>query len=822
MPRVLYTRLPFIAVCGILLALLTGCNIARYLGDEELLLTKNDIIFTNAKDVKNKGNLKYELSTLYKQSPNTNWLFLIPREWLHYRSLAKEKKTKFDAFKGKRAELPAIFRDTLALATENQMTYYLNYLGYFQAEVTHEAIPAGNKKVRTRYYVDPGQLVLVDTIHFHSPDTVVHQVLQEISSETLFKRGAPLEGRLFDGEKDRITRHLRNSGFAYFYANSIASLEVDTMRSQQKASVYLTVNSPYDAPQHQQYRIGKITIFSQFDPAKPENAAFDTLVGDYLFKRQQPAFLVKPQTIINGIYLKSGDLYSQADYDLTLQNLSSLGVFRFVRIRLDAQPDRPEVLDLRLELTPIEKYELGVDVEFNYIDGTTLTGRGSLIGLSVLPSARNRNLFKGAELNVTNLNTGVEINLSQINTEAFWNSVELGLQNDLFFPKFVDYLGFWRRLHRLQFRDKPLFSDDYLQTIQNKTATRLTARYSYIFNFGFYETSILNASFGYDLPFSSTKRYVLDHTGIDFLRPITQPAFDVILAANPFLSRSFGNQLFVSLLFRSFNLVHNIKPNRRGESGYLGMRMELAGAEVWAGNALYNALSSQKDTLRLANADFSQFARIEGDVRFYREFNPKTTFASRFSIGLAQPFGFTSDVPYVKQFFVGGPNSIRGWAARGLGPGGYIDTLSGSLTNRLLFYQTGDLRLEWNAELRFPMFSRLRGALFIDAGNVWTLRADPDRCGAQFLWRSRFSADCSGSNGRNEAFYRQIALGSGMGFRLDFTYFIFRLDVGVRLRNPYPIRNHMDPKPRERDYWENFSSWGMRDLNFNFGLGYPF
>jgi outer membrane protein insertion porin family len=822
MPRVQYTGL-LVSLANILLMVwLSGCSSARYLEADELLLTKNDIIFTGAKDVKIQGNLKYELSTLYKQLPNTNWLFVIPREWLYFRAREKANKTRFDAFKEKRAEAPAIYNDSLALASEEQMTYYLNYLGYFQAEVSHEAVQRGKYKVKTRYYVDPGQQVLVDTIHFNSPDTAIHQILQDISHETLFKKGAALEGSLFDGEKERITRHLRNTGFAYFYSNSIAPLEVDTTQSQQRASVYLTLNAPFDAPQHQAYRIGHITIYSQFDPAEAENALFDTLVGEYRFKLRQPAFVVKPQTIINSIQLKSGGLYSQADYDLTLQQLSSLGVFRFVRIRLDPRPDSPDVLDLRLELTPIDKYELGVDVEFNYIDGTTLTGRGSLIGLSVLPTARNRNLFKGAELNVTNLNTGVEINLSQINTEAFWNSVELGLQNDLFFPKFVDYLGLWRTLNRWKPLNRPLLSDNLLQALKNKAATRLTARYSYLFNFGFYETSILNAYFGYDIPYTSTKRYVLDHAGIDLLRPITQPAFDTILAANPFLSRSFGNQLFMSLLFRSFNLAHNIKPNRRGESGYLGLKVELAGAEVWAGNALYNAIATQKDTLRLANADFSQFARLEGDVRYYRDYSPKTAFASRFSIGLAQPFGFTSDVPYVKQFFVGGPNSIRGWAARGLGPGGYIDTLSASLTNRLLFYQTGDLRLELNAEFRFPVFSRLRGALFLDAGNVWTLRPDADRCGAQFLWRSRFSDACSGINGRNEAFYRQIAIGSGMGFRLDFTYFIFRLDVGVRLRNPFPIRNTMDPNPKERDYWENFSGWGMRDLNFNFGLGYPF
>ncbi|HRD81232.1 MAG TPA: BamA/TamA family outer membrane protein [Saprospiraceae bacterium] len=343
-----------------------------------------------------------------------------------------------------------------------------------------------------------------------------------------------------------------------------------------------------------------------------------------------------------------------------------------------------------------------------------------------------------------------------------------------------------------------------------------------MFNFGWYETSLLNASFGYDVPIDNNTRIVLDHVGIDYLRPVTQPAFDTILMANPFLARSFGKQLFVSLFFREFNLSKQRRPNRYGESGFNNLNIEMAGAEIWAGNALYNAFALSQDTLRVSGTDFSQYVRIEWDTRYFKEYTPNLGFAARFNVGLARAFGFSTDVPYVKQFFVGGPNSIRGWAARGLGPGGYRDTLSEGLTNRLLFYQTGDLKLEFNAELRFHIVKMFKGAIFLDAGNVWTLRPDADRCGSQFLLSRRMSENCPVNLPFNDPFYKQIAVGTGAGFRLDFKYFIFRLDLGVPLRYPRPVRNLMDTSPSEADYWHDFSNWRLRDVNFNFGLGYPF
>ncbi len=169
---------------------------------------------------------------------------------------------------------------------------------------------------------------------------------------------------------------------------------------------------------------------------------------------------------------------------------------------------------------------------------------------------------------------------------------------------------------------------------------------------------------------------------------------------------------------------------------------------------------------------------------------------------------------------MGGGNSIRGWPQRGLGPGGFLDPLSLDFRNNTRLYQAGDMKFEFNAEYRFDLFWKVKGALFLDGGNVWTLRRDTSRIGSQFLFQEKTFISSDGETKVNDPFYKQIALSTGLGARVDLTYFIFRLDVGVKLRYPYTANPGIDP---ESAYWENFrTGWGVRDLNFNLALGYPF
>lgn len=775
--------------------------------------------------IKNKRKLKYELSTFYKQKENGKVLFnfFFPREWFYFATQDPGDTTKFDRWQQRvLAEPPTIFNDSLAHATANAMRTHLQRKGYYNADVFPDKEEKG-KKVYVTYYVKPNQVVTIDSTFFYSKDTKINRILNEIKDQTLLTQGTGLEKRLYDQEKERITRYLQNHGYANFYPNYFAQLEADTINRNNQANLYIQINPPYEDTAHVAYTIGNISIFPNYSPTVDEATLRDTLIDSLIFKTINQEFNVKPEAIANAVKLRKGELYSQEAYDLTDRKLWSLGVFSFVRVKKVPDLIDPTILHFRIELSPNLKLEFGMDFELNYTNRSGTTGSGNLVGISVSPSFRNRNFLNGAELLVTNISAGVEIN-PNFSDDRFWNTVDLGIQSDLYFPKFTDYLGVWKLFNRIKFgKKKKLISDQFFNLMKENAATRLSASYNYLLILDWYRYNLFNASYGFDFQKSNTHRYIINHIGIDYLQPFTAPDFEALFDDNPFLARSFGEQLFVSLLFRDLSYVYNGRQNEYGVSKYLGFNIEIAGTEVWAGNKIYNTIFDKSDKLRIGNIDFSQYAKLEIDFRRYKQIanKPQNKFVSRFYFGIARPFGFTSDVPYVKQFFGGGPNGIRAWAPRGLGPGGYVDSLSLNPDNNLRLYQTGDIKLEFNFEYRFDLFWRMKGAIFLDGGNVWTMRRDTSRCGSQFLLSSRLYDECAMTNHVNDPFYKQIALGTGLGLRFDFTYFIFRLDMGIKLRNPFP-RNRDNGPISEGDYWESFNKFGLRDVTFNLGFGYPF
>ncbi len=803
---------------------LSSCGVSKYLGPNELLLKSNEVVFESDSPIENKSLLKYELSTFYKQKPNRSFFF-IPREWFYYTTRDTTKNGSFKRLQRRRiAERPAIYNPSLTDATLEGMLYYLHYSGYFHATAYQTFEVKKKKKVVSTYHVNPGVRFIIDSVFYSSPDSVIDQAIQPLQRSSQLRTGRPLDLSLYEQEKERITRHLRNRGYASFYSNYIAPLVVDTARRSPKANLYLEINPPFTDSLHQQFSIGEVVIYMDHNPAEDGKFQLDTLIRGYHFRYNKRLNWLNEDVVVRNTFLKPGAIFQQDLLDKTYRQLSGLGVFSFVRIRQDVDSLNTGILNFRIQLTPNQKMEMGVSFDLNYTNRSSASGSGELLGISFNPSLRNRNLLKGAELLVTNLSAGVEMNILKRQNKdiPFWNTLDFRLQSDLYLPKFVDYIGLWKGLNGIPWgKKKKVLGDTFYQSLQETAPTRISVSYNFLRIPNWYEYSLLNASYGYDYQRDAQRRYVINHIGIDYLRPSIYPEFQRLVDINPFLGRSFGKQLFVSLLFRDFTYVHTTRPSRvRGESSYLGFQFEMAGAELWGINALYNEFALEPKTLTLGDTDFSQYVRTEFDIRYYRNFNPRRTVALRFVAGIARPFGFTTDVPYVKQFYVGGGNSIRGWPQRGLGPGGYLDPLTLDRRNNTRLYQSGDMKFEFNAEYRFDLFWKMKGALFLDGGNVWTLRRDTSRIGSQFVFRERAYTNSDGETSINDPFYKQIALSTGLGARIDLAYFIFRLDVGVKLRYPYTENPGSDP---ESAYWEKFrTGWSVRDLNFNLALGYPF
>lgn len=810
----------------VLSVFLTSCNSTKFLKEGDYLIQSNSTTIKNADKIANKRTLRYELTYLYKQKENTNFLFFFPREWFYFATQDAKDTTSLDRLQRKYiAEVPAIFSDSLTQATANAMRYYLHHKGYYYAQVDYETKTKKKKKINVNYIVDPGRQFRIDSVFYESIDPDVDSILHSISPNTYLKPGLGFELNLFEAEKTRVSDHLNNSGYAYFYPSYVDKMDVDTFQNDGKANLYFRVLPPPEDSLHKKYFFGNITIFTDYDPANNTAPAIDTIINGYRIISHREEFIIKPFILLNSLFIEKGSVYKRSQLDQSNKQLSELGIYRFIRIKEVADPLRPEILNIRIELTPALKMEMGWDFEVNYTNSNSSATPSDLFGISLKPSFKNRNLFHGAELFVLDLNTGVEI--SPFDSTRFWNTIDASLQTDLYLPKFLDYFGFWKGVSKIPFgRKKQLINPGFYNALKDNSATHISAGYSFQFILDWYRSNLFSASFGYDLPRSATQRYILNHVGIDYFYPVTEDYFeDEILANNDFFRRSFGKQVFVSLLFKNLDYSFTSRQNRFGETTYAGLSFELAGMEVWGINALYNEFSLNPTIFKPGkNIQFSQYFRFETEFHYNRKLNSRNSIASRFNVGLAKAFGFTTDVPYVKQFAAGGANSIRAWLPRGLGPGGFVDPLSLNRENRNRLYQKGDLRLELNAEYRFNLIGPMNMAVFFDVGNIWTTKLDTTRYGSKFLFQRKCVSGCLDSEPENkiynDAFYQQLAIGTGLGLRLDVSYFVFRLDMGLKLRNPYPeFRN---PDGSGSGYWQSPGKWSLREATFNFGLGYPF
>ncbi|MEZ5055985.1 MAG: BamA/TamA family outer membrane protein [Saprospiraceae bacterium] len=839
----------FFLLLGLFVA--SSCNVTRYLKEDEELLVKNEIKFPKGEKLEEEKELRYELTTLYRQRPNDKWMFFfrVPA-WTYIKLEKTVQDTAFEnsverslrqLFEKRLAEKPSIFNEELAKNTADNMLNFLRNRGYFDAKVEYfkensfainvkdgmyfdpvqdqDLIDVPEKKVAVTYYVQPNARYYIDTIAFLSTDSAVNSILQEIAPETHLTPGEPLDGRLYDQEVVRITSYLRNHGYALFTPNYVAPLDADT--TGHKAKVIVEVLPPGSGKNHKVFKFGEISVAPDYNPILEESDLTDSIVNRIVFvKEKGKKFWIKPNALNNSIDMEPGQLYSQEKVDLTNRQLTKLGVFRFVNLRQqEDQNQNLDQIDFDINLSPRKKYEFGWDLGLNSTERNLANSRLNLFGVNGGLSLLNRNLFRGAESLAANGSIGLELNFDPVGgVSSLINTFDGRFQVDLYVPRFVDYLNFYRGLSKLK-----IIKKSFVEDLEKASPTRFSLGYNYLALANFYSYHLLNAGFGFDLQ-KPKHRYIINNFAVDLLLPSTDSIFNVLLESNQFLKNSFGTQMFTGFFFRDFNYIYSSKVNRFGESYYFQFRTELSGLEIFAVNKAYNAIAGAENAFEIINGvEYAQYAKAEIDARHYRSFNPKTGIAFRLNVGLGRPFGFSTDVPYVKQFFVGGPQSIRAWGARGLGPGSYFDENQQEL-NRLSYYQTGDFKFEVNAEYRFYLFKFLslkgEGALFVDAGNVWTIKEDVERPGSQLQWKPKIAPDGTkiGDN-----FFNEFAVGTGFGLRFDFDYFLLRLDLGYPIKNPYKRTIGTEPNAKET-YWafSNLRDLNSKSINYNLGVNYPF
>lgn len=785
------------ALC--LLLSLSACNVTKHLDETkgERLLWKNTIELKAEKklNIAARTPLLYELGGYVKQKPNRRAIlqrFPI-RLWLYHAfkdRAAKEKGHKLAKWIiNKKAEAPVIYDPLLTQRTATNLERAMQKRGYFFANCVYETDTIGKHKIGVRYQLNLGKRFTIDSVFFHSRDSLVRQILYMTAGGSLLRRNEPLDEVLFNAEKVRITTELKNRGYAYFNPTFV-QYNADTTGT--RSNITVEVQTPSDSLMHQTYLISNIIIK---EGVNPEIASFrqEATINGLYFVTADTFFVVKPERLAQAIALQPNWPYIQSNFDKTIRNLNGLGTYKFVSVKPRPDPNDPQKIMVEILLTPTNGFSWGGDFDFNNsISNSSVAG--NLLGVSSSLNMQNRNIFGGAERLSSSVLYNLEFNVQQDNRFIF--SQEFKFQNELRYPRFFDYMGLWNMVGGIKAKNKYLVPTRFQKNLESDGHARFAVNYNYLELFDFYRYHLVNLSFGYDLNTSQQHHYTFDHIGIDFLGPDTRSRFDTVFGKNPLFSESFKNQLFTGFILRNFSYALNTRTNAFGERWTFNIATDLSGLELYALNSLWSAIFG-KETWTLGGFEFSKYLRTDVAGGYTRDFNKKLTGALRAGFGLVFPFGDTRVAPYVKQFFVGGPGSLRAWRIREIGPGGYYDPANANIRP---YFQAADFRFEFNGELRFPIFWWLKGAIFLDGGNIWTLR-DDGREGGQLGWDS----------------YKDIALGAGFGFRFDFDYFVLRFDAGLPLRRPYQTEGepwHWYPKRFEHIKLSSFTP--------NIAVGYPF
>ncbi|MBK9271814.1 MAG: BamA/TamA family outer membrane protein [Saprospiraceae bacterium] len=731
--------------------------------------------------------MRQELHTLIKQKPNTRYLFFIRREGIYqFLENRKNKKILFRKTLSKQSEPPSILDTLEIVASKKNMLNYLFNQGYFNAKVSHHQKIQSNKRVSLQYIVQPNKRTHVDSLIYLTSDTAVLALLNKHKSSSQLKSGAPIDLSLFQSEKNRITELMQNNGYAEFNPSLVDNLRLDTFHGNNLLKIRIL--DPPGKDHHSKYFVGKVNIITNFNPQ--EKRIFTrTSIDSISITQTAEASYIRNEVLLDKIHPRPGLLFKKENVDKSYLDLAGLNFYKFINIESKTDSLQTHLINHTILLSPHKKWaqDYGADLNYNTFSATA----PSLFGVSGFYYLKNRNAFKGAEVLDFKLEANLEFNFFQAN---IFNSVILSYLNSLTLASFKDVTGSFFLARQLM---RPF---GYLKNHpRSNTSFNILADYTsqtQAFSFVSFNTGVK-----YDFNINKRKRLSLSTFEVNYYLPNIFPAFEERFGADSFVIRSLkGNRLFTSFLFSQAQYFYQAKKSRNWDHTSI-YSFELTGMEVDLIEKLGKLFTKNWSLGQLQKTEFSKFWKLDIDSRWYYRINPNSNVALRTTGGLAVPFGGSRNIPYIKQFFLGGPQSMRGWNIRETGPGN--SDLSKTVTQRGNFFSTGDIKLEANAEWRFDIYWIFKGAIFLDIGNVWLLPSAANPVNTHFT----------------KNFYKQLGVGSGLGLRMDLSFFILRLDWGFKLRSTFP--NNETGR-----YWIDYSgtSFGsfLNQSNLHLALNYPF
>ena len=756
-----------IAVAAMLSAFATGCSNTAYLTHGEKLYTGADINIEQHEDIPNEGDLKNQLDLLAKPEPNGKLLGLFRLKlWLY----------NIGIFKQSLGEPPVLLESVAPDRISGRMRTLLESKGYFLAEVRY-TVHEEEKTADIQYDIAIHSPYRINGITVKGGSTALVDAIRSTMGKTILAAGDQYDLVKLKQERERIDAALKEKGYFYFSPDFIV-FQADSTAGNRRVNLSLLVKKDIPIEATRVYTIGNVYVYSGYSLSRDSviiPVGDTVLVGGCHYVDLDKKF--DPAVIVRSIFFRNGAVYSKKNHDLTLNRLMNLGVFKFVNIRF-VVGDSAGIprLDTHVYLTPLPMKNIRLELQ-------GVSQSNNLAGPVFESSFRNRNLFGGAELFTLSFEAGLQVPVS--GGLSGGNSFEFGTHGELDLPKFAVPFGVQN--------DSSIFVP--------KTQIALGA--SVLRRLLYYQLFSIDASFGYDWKESINTEENFSPLSITYahLTNRTQ-AFDDLLNGNPFLRNSFEEQFVIGQNY-SFTYNDQLEKDRTNHLYFKG-NIDISGNLLELAQSLFIKHRATPETpYEIFGTPYSEYYKFDIDVRkYYNSDDQSSSLASRLIVGVGFPYGNSTTLPYVKQFYIGGSNSVRAFAAGSLGPGSY--KIPDSVAANSFIDQAGDLKLEANSEYRFPIVSILKGALFVDAGNIWLMQQDSSRPGSQFSTKT---------------FLDEVAVGTGFGLRVDLSFFILRADLAFPLRIPsLPINERWvankiafgDP------------SWRKNNLELNIAIGYPF
>lgn len=799
-------------ICAVLI--LTGCNTTKHLKENEYLLRSNSIKLRSEGFLTEKGALKDNLESLVQQRPNTYTLLgLVPWKLWRYNNRYDKyvNNPTAEQITEKKVEPPVIYDSSFTRKSHLNMRSYLFHQGYFYASIS-DTTKFRNKKAYVTYTVDAGKNYLINKVHPKIDDSTIAAIVKIASRETHLKSGTEFTYTLLEMEQTRIATLLRDYGY-YKFSNENVSFVLDTLNKQyineRNKSLAVTITDVLKKDKKDPALDIQMIITNVGNPATyyrygvssieiyPDYAGPDDLSGNNMIVKKTPEatfkyhnYYVRENVILKHMFLGKEKYYAQSSYDLTLSKLNELGIFQSVRISFQDDSSRPPGwLKCYIVMSPSDK--LFFNTGFEASNGTTYT-----LGSALSVSIRNRNLFKGANQWTTSLSGSIESRYDTVGKTFFDHfnlySKSAGINTSIDFPKFL-----------LPIKQN-VFSNLNTPRTTVSAGVNLMDRVRYF--------TLINVSTGitYKWRETETKNWELSPVFINNIRlpRIDQFFKDSVLAYNDYLKKIYSP---VFIEGENVAFIFSDREKKKGRNyWYTRLGLEEAGGLMSGINAITSI------------GNYAKYVKFDFDVQKFITQNHSLT-AFRFSGGVGLPYGYgssTASLPYIKQYFVGGAYSIRGWRLRNLGPGSYYDSTLVNNPNKVVD-RTGDIKLELTGEYRFDMLKlldgslKINGALFADAGNIWTTQKSTAFPNGEFAF---------------DKLGKDLALSSGLGVRIDiFSFVVLRFDLAFPLKTPnYTTSKTAGDGYPEKSGWiikdidPLYNKWRQNNLILNIAIGYPF